>query len=82
MAQLGMGMLSESGSALLGISYLGEQAGVWAPELQCGFEGAVRAPRCSGLTPFLVAPRLLCPSHPETCLLPLPLTPLHPSLSF
>lgn len=67
MAQLGVGMLCESESTLLG-----EQAGVWAPDLQCGFEGAVRAPRCSGLTPLLVAPGLLRTSHPEAWLLPLP----------
>lgn len=36
MAQLGMGMPSEFESTLQGISYLGEQAGVWAPGLQCG----------------------------------------------
>lgn len=77
MAQLGEGMLCESGSTLLG-----EQTGVWAPDIQCGFEGGCQSTQMLRSDSPPGSPQAPLHISPQAWLLPLPLTLPHPSLSF
>lgn len=81
MAQLGMGMLSEMRVPCKSISYVGEQTAISGHlTISVGLRGLSTHPDAAGMTPLLLAPRLLCAPHPVPGPRPLTLPP--PCLSF